>query len=39
MKPFTEKQKQWLWFAALCFVGLSATFLLATLVRWVVYIR
>jgi len=39
MKPFTEKQKQWLWFFALWSVGLSATFTLATLVRWAVYIR
>jgi hypothetical protein len=31
MKPFTEKQKQWLWFVALCLGGLSATFILATL--------
>ena len=39
MKPFTEKQKQWLWFVALCLGGLSATFALSTLVRWVVSIR
>jgi hypothetical protein len=39
MKPFTKKQKQWLWFTALCSVGLTATFTLATLVRWVVSIR
>jgi len=38
MKPFTKKQKQWLWFAALYLSGLTATFLLATLVRWAVYI-
>lgn len=39
MKPFTEKQRQWLWFIALCLGGLAVTFALATIVRWVVYIR
>jgi CHASE1-domain containing sensor protein len=39
MKPFTEKQKQWLWFVALCLGGLSATFALAAIVRCVVSIR
>jgi uncharacterized membrane protein len=39
MKAFTEKQKQWLWFIALCLGGLSATFVLAALVRWAVSIR
>jgi len=39
MKPFTEKQRQWLWFFALCLGGLAATFALTTIVRWVVYIR
>jgi hypothetical protein len=39
MKPITEKQKQWLWFVALCLGGLSATFLLVTLVRWVISVR
>jgi uncharacterized membrane protein len=36
MKPFTEKQKQWLWFVALALGGLTATFVLATLVRWAI---
>jgi len=39
MKPFTEKQRQWLWFVALYLGGLAVTFALATIVRWVVYIR
>jgi hypothetical protein len=39
MKPFTEKQKQWLWFVALCLGGLSATFALAAIVRLAISIR
>jgi hypothetical protein len=39
MKPFTKKQKQWLWFVALCLGGLTATFALAILARWAVSIR
>jgi hypothetical protein len=38
MKTFTKKQKQWLWFAALCSGGFVAALLLANLVRWTVYI-
>jgi len=35
MKAPTEKQRQWLWFAALWCSGLIAAFLLACLARWV----
>jgi hypothetical protein len=38
MRAPTEKQRQWLWFAALWCCGLTATFLLAQLARWVVSI-
>ena len=38
MRALTEKQRQWLWFAALWVCGLTATFLLAQLVRWVLSI-
>jgi len=34
MSPFTEKQKQWLWFIGLWLGGLSAVLLLAALIRW-----
>lgn len=36
MKACTEKQRQYLWFAALWCSGIVATFLLASLVRWVI---
>lgn len=38
MKPFTEKTKQWLWFAGLWVGGLLATLLLARAIRWLVTI-
>ncbi len=38
MKALTEKRRQWLWFAGLSLGGLSATILLASLVRWIVSI-
>jgi hypothetical protein len=38
MKALTEKQRQWLWFAALCCGGLIAVSLLAYLTRWVISI-
>jgi len=34
MKALTEKQRQWLWFAALWCAGLAATALLARATRW-----
>jgi hypothetical protein len=36
MKALTEKQRQWLWFAALWCGGLIAVFLLAYLSRWLI---
>ncbi len=38
MKVLTEKQRQWLWFAALCCGGLLAVFLLTYLTRWLILI-
>jgi uncharacterized membrane protein len=38
MKALTDKQRQWLWFAALWCGGLSAVFLLASLARWLISI-
>jgi hypothetical protein len=38
MKALTDKQRQWLWFAALCCAGLTAVFLLSYLVRWLISI-
>jgi len=38
MKALTEKQRQWLWFAALCGGGLLAVFLLTHLTRWLILI-
>lgn len=35
MKAFTEKQKQWLWFACLWLAGLLATATLAQVFRWI----
>jgi len=34
MKPFTDRQRQWLWFAGLWLGGLVAFGLLARLARW-----
>jgi hypothetical protein len=34
MKPFTEKQREWLWFAGLWCGGLAAALALAQAVRW-----
>jgi hypothetical protein len=34
MKPFTDKQKQWLWFAALWCAGVAGAFVLAQATRW-----
>ena len=36
MRPFTDRQKQWLWFAGLWCLGFFATALLAYGVRWLV---
>ena len=36
MKALTEKQRQWLWFAALWCGGLIAVFLLSFLARWLI---
>ena len=36
MKALTDKQRQWLGFAALWCSGLTATFLLSYLVRWLI---
>jgi len=33
MRPFTKKQQQWMWFVLLWCGGLSATVLLACVVR------
>jgi uncharacterized membrane protein len=38
MKALTEKQRQWLWFAALWCGGLFTVFLLSYLVRWLISI-
>jgi hypothetical protein len=38
MKAPTEKQRQWLWFAALWSGGLIAAFLLSYLARWLISI-
>jgi len=38
MKGLTEKQRQWLWFAALWFGGLLAAFFLSYLARWLITI-
>lgn len=38
MKALTDKQRQWLWFAALWCGGLIAALLLSYLVRWVIAI-
>jgi hypothetical protein len=34
MKAFTKRQQQWAWFIGLWCAGLSAAFLLAGLIRW-----
>jgi hypothetical protein len=36
MKAFTDKQRQWLWFAGLWCAGLGLTALLALVMRWLV---
>jgi hypothetical protein len=36
MKALIEKQRQWLWFAALWCAGLIAAFLLSYLARWLI---
>ena len=36
MKPLTEKQRQWLWFAVLWCGGLAATLLISLLFKWLV---
>jgi hypothetical protein len=36
MKALTEKQRQWLWFAALWCGGLIAAILLSYLARWLI---
>ena len=36
MKALTDKQRQWLWFAVLWGIGLTATFLLSYMVRWLI---
>jgi hypothetical protein len=38
MKALTEKQRQWLWFAALWCGGLLAASVLACLARWLISI-
>jgi uncharacterized membrane protein len=38
MKALTDKQRQWLWFAALWCGGLTAVFLLSYLARWLIKI-
>ena len=35
MKPLTEKQKQWVWFAGLWFAGLLSVALLSYTIRWI----
>jgi hypothetical protein len=34
MKRLTDKQRQWLWFAALFTAGMAAMAILAGVVRW-----
>jgi len=36
MKHFTNRQKQWLWFAGLWLSGVAGMFLLAQAARWLV---
>jgi hypothetical protein len=36
MKACTDKQRQWLWFAALWCGGIAGAFFLAYAVRWVI---
>lgn len=36
MKRFTEKQRQWIWFAGLWCGGLVSVYVLAQLVRWII---
>lgn len=36
MNPSTDRRRQWLWFVLLWCGGLSAAWLLAAAVRWVV---
>jgi uncharacterized membrane protein len=36
MNRLTERQRQWLWFAALWCGGLMAVFLLSYLARWLI---
>ena len=36
MKPPTDKQRQWIWFALLWCGGLTATLLLSYGMRWIV---
>ena len=36
MKPVTDKQQQWIWFILLWLGGLTAVFLIATLIRWMI---
>ena len=38
MRPFTEKEKQWLWFVGLCCGGLLITLMLAQIIRWILSI-
>ncbi len=38
MKALTDKQRQWLWFAALWCCGLIAVLILSYLVRWLIKI-
>jgi len=38
MKALTDKQRQWLWFAALWCGALTAVFLLSYLTRWLISI-
>ena len=37
MNRITDKQRQWLWFAALWCAGLAAALSLSSLLRWIVY--
>lgn len=36
MRPFTDKQRQWVWFIMLWSGGLAAALALAWAVRWVI---
>jgi arginine exporter protein ArgO len=36
MKPLTDKQKQWAWFAGLWFAGLIFVALLSYGIRWLI---